>query len=158
MAFQSFDFERTWWRLFQKRVVCTKFDIYVLLLLYQKEKVAGKKPLEWNASFYTFVSLMMEWLWSYGYLFYLCPLTGCYVIYGSSSTPPSAVIYGCPCHIPLVCHGLHIVEVPLGETGNMHYFCCICLCCSSWGCPLFDIVKNYQITYVILWFYIFSLL
>jgi hypothetical protein len=28
LAFQSFDFERTRWRLFQKRVVCTKFDIY----------------------------------------------------------------------------------------------------------------------------------
>jgi hypothetical protein len=30
-AFQSFDLERTWWRLIQKRVVRTKFDIYVLL-------------------------------------------------------------------------------------------------------------------------------
>jgi len=29
LAFQSFDFERTWWRLFQKRVVRTKFDIFV---------------------------------------------------------------------------------------------------------------------------------
>jgi hypothetical protein len=29
LAFQYFDFERTWWRLFQKRVVCTKSDIYV---------------------------------------------------------------------------------------------------------------------------------
>jgi len=29
LAFPSFDFERTWWRLFQKRVVRTKFDIYV---------------------------------------------------------------------------------------------------------------------------------
>jgi hypothetical protein len=29
--FQSFDFERTWWRLFQKHVVRSKFDIYVLL-------------------------------------------------------------------------------------------------------------------------------
>ena len=28
LAFQSFDFERTWWRLIQKRVVRTKFDIY----------------------------------------------------------------------------------------------------------------------------------
>jgi len=27
MAFQSFDFEHTWWRLLQKRVVRTKFDI-----------------------------------------------------------------------------------------------------------------------------------
>jgi hypothetical protein len=24
--------DRTWWRLFQKRVVCTKIDMYVLLL------------------------------------------------------------------------------------------------------------------------------
>ena len=31
LAFQSFDFERTWWSLFQKRVVRTKFDTYVLL-------------------------------------------------------------------------------------------------------------------------------
>ena len=28
LSFQSFNFERTWWRLFQKRVVHTKFDIY----------------------------------------------------------------------------------------------------------------------------------
>jgi hypothetical protein len=32
LAFQSFDFVRTWWRLFQKRVVCTKFDIYVFII------------------------------------------------------------------------------------------------------------------------------
>jgi hypothetical protein len=25
------DFERTWWKFFQKRVVYTKFDIYVLI-------------------------------------------------------------------------------------------------------------------------------
>ena len=29
LAFQPFDFERTWWRLFQKRVVHTRLDIYV---------------------------------------------------------------------------------------------------------------------------------
>ena len=33
MAFQSFDFECTWWRLFQKRVVRTKFDIYVFITI-----------------------------------------------------------------------------------------------------------------------------
>ena len=32
LAFQSFDFERTRWRLFQKRVVCTKFDICVFIM------------------------------------------------------------------------------------------------------------------------------
>jgi hypothetical protein len=31
LAFQSSDFECTWWRLFQKRVVCNKFDIYVIV-------------------------------------------------------------------------------------------------------------------------------
>jgi len=31
LAFQSFDFESTWWKLFQKRVVRTKFDIYVFI-------------------------------------------------------------------------------------------------------------------------------
>jgi hypothetical protein len=29
LAFQPFDFQRTWWKLLQKRVVRTKFDIYV---------------------------------------------------------------------------------------------------------------------------------
>jgi hypothetical protein len=33
LAFQSFDVERTWWRLFQKRVVRTKFDIYLFIFI-----------------------------------------------------------------------------------------------------------------------------
>jgi hypothetical protein len=31
LAFQSFAFERTWWRLFLKRAVRTKCDIYVFI-------------------------------------------------------------------------------------------------------------------------------
>ena len=31
LAFPSFDFERTCWRVFQKRLVCTKLDIYVFI-------------------------------------------------------------------------------------------------------------------------------
>ena len=31
LVFQSFDYERTWWRLFQKHVVRTKFDIYFFI-------------------------------------------------------------------------------------------------------------------------------
>ena len=34
LAFQSFDFECTWWRLFQKHVVGTKFDIKVFITLH----------------------------------------------------------------------------------------------------------------------------
>ena len=32
LTFQSFDFVRTRWGLLQKRVVCTKFDIYVFII------------------------------------------------------------------------------------------------------------------------------
>jgi hypothetical protein len=31
VAFQSFDYQRGWWGLLQKRVVCTKLDIYVFI-------------------------------------------------------------------------------------------------------------------------------
>jgi hypothetical protein len=31
LAFQYFDIEHTWWRLFQKRVMRTKFDIYAFI-------------------------------------------------------------------------------------------------------------------------------
>ena len=33
LVLQSFDFERNWWRLFQKRVVRTKFDIYFYITI-----------------------------------------------------------------------------------------------------------------------------
>ena len=32
LAFKSFDFEHTWWSLFQKRVMRTKFDIYIFII------------------------------------------------------------------------------------------------------------------------------
>ena len=32
LAFKSFDYERSWWQLFQKHVVRIKLDVYVLLL------------------------------------------------------------------------------------------------------------------------------
>jgi hypothetical protein len=34
-CFPSFDFERAWWRLIQKLVECTKFDIFVLANSFQ---------------------------------------------------------------------------------------------------------------------------
>jgi hypothetical protein len=45
LAFQYFDylacdFERTWWRLLQKRVVCTKLDIYIFI---KKKKIVGRQ-------------------------------------------------------------------------------------------------------------------
>ena len=40
LAFQSSDFERTWWRLFQKRVLYTKCDIFVFIIKVSME--------EWN--------------------------------------------------------------------------------------------------------------
>ena len=38
LAFKYFDFEGTRWRLFQKRVVCTKLDIYVFISVKMNEK------------------------------------------------------------------------------------------------------------------------
>ena len=32
LAFQFFDLESTWWRLYQKRIVHTKFDVYVYII------------------------------------------------------------------------------------------------------------------------------
>ena len=37
LTFQSFDFEGTWWRLFQKRVVWNKLEIYVFILMQKME-------------------------------------------------------------------------------------------------------------------------
>ena len=31
LVYQSFDFEHTWWRWIQRRVVCAKFDVYVFI-------------------------------------------------------------------------------------------------------------------------------
>jgi hypothetical protein len=34
LNFQYFNIEHTWWRLFEKCIVCTRFDIYVLSIAY----------------------------------------------------------------------------------------------------------------------------
>ena len=43
LTFLSFNFECSWWRLFQKRVVCSKFDIstFLISLLYILGKGEG---------------------------------------------------------------------------------------------------------------------
>jgi len=43
LAFQSFDFVSTWWRFFQKRVIHTKLDIYVFIIINIKFKFEGIK-------------------------------------------------------------------------------------------------------------------
>ena len=48
IGFQPFDFERTWWRLFQKRVVHTKFDIYVFIVLFVKTLMQYRNAVEWQ--------------------------------------------------------------------------------------------------------------
>jgi hypothetical protein len=35
-VFYSYDLERTWWRLFQKCVICTKLNIYVFIFLHYR--------------------------------------------------------------------------------------------------------------------------
>ena len=43
LSLQPFDRERIWWRLFQKRVVCTKLDIYVFILSIEQMKNKQKR-------------------------------------------------------------------------------------------------------------------
>jgi hypothetical protein len=40
LAFQYFDIELTWWWLFQKRVVCTKLDIYFFISIIFMMKIS----------------------------------------------------------------------------------------------------------------------
>jgi hypothetical protein len=41
-ALQSFDIDRTWWRLFQKPVVGTKLDVYVLIAITEVDISTGR--------------------------------------------------------------------------------------------------------------------
>ena len=37
--FKNFDFECTWWRLFQKRILCSKLDIYVFITVHHASHI-----------------------------------------------------------------------------------------------------------------------
>jgi hypothetical protein len=45
LVFHSFDFKRTWLRLFQKRVVRTKFDIFVVIISKCHKKICSHHEL-----------------------------------------------------------------------------------------------------------------
>ena len=47
LLFQSFDFERTWWWLFQKRVVHTKFDSHVFKQNLDNYTTVSYIPYNW---------------------------------------------------------------------------------------------------------------
>ena len=51
MAFQPFDFVHTWLRLFQKGVVCTKFDNYVFVESFVNIKNIKNGLKYFNATF-----------------------------------------------------------------------------------------------------------
>jgi len=51
LVFQSFDFVRTWLRLFQKRVMCTKFDNYVFVESFVNIKNIKNGLKYFNATF-----------------------------------------------------------------------------------------------------------
>ncbi|KAH3841307.1 hypothetical protein DPMN_114766 [Dreissena polymorpha] len=41
---------------------------------------------------------------------------GCLVRYGSGK--PNGTVFRCPCSSGLTCHGNHVFDMPLGETGT----------------------------------------
>ena len=79
LTFQSFDFERTWWKLFQKHVVRTKFDIYVYIIWHLIVKTICQhiivvEQLEENENtisflfkkkgmYWTLIECLNWWLW-----------------------------------------------------------------------------------------------
>ena len=67
MAFQSFDFERTWRRLFQKHVVCHKLNIYVFITLlftfYFSELISLWRRINTIHMLTSFYLLPTSWYW-----------------------------------------------------------------------------------------------
>jgi len=63
LDFQPFDFERTWWRLFQKRVVHTKFDMYVFIFkcTYIKLKLNFTCKLLKKDQFNQWICVQVKW-------------------------------------------------------------------------------------------------
>ena len=60
--FKSFDFERTWWRLFQKRVVRTKFDIYDFIKFGNQHFLISHKGLYLYSAFIGYKYGSILWL------------------------------------------------------------------------------------------------
>jgi len=65
MAFLYFYFERTWWRLFQKRVLCIKFDIYVFTITEPRLVLAMfvMNESEWASECARVCACVCEWVW-----------------------------------------------------------------------------------------------
>jgi hypothetical protein len=47
-VFQSDDIERTWWRLYKKRVVRTKLDIYICIIFKLQWREQGHKQITFD--------------------------------------------------------------------------------------------------------------
>jgi hypothetical protein len=61
LAFQSFNIVHTWWRFFQKVIVCTKFDIYVFIQMSRKfqENLIRNEKIPPPQIMYLYVLLMV---------------------------------------------------------------------------------------------------
>jgi hypothetical protein len=62
LAFQSFDFERTWWRLLQKRVVRSKFDISLCNRCLSAPQLWVRIPFMARCTRYTLCDTICQWL------------------------------------------------------------------------------------------------
>jgi hypothetical protein len=71
LASQSFNFECTWWRWFQKRVIPTKFDIYIFIVFSIKLRSAIKLKY-WNFNYAPYLNRGSKYShWSCFYSFWL---------------------------------------------------------------------------------------
>ena len=64
LSIHSFNYDRTWWRLLQKRVVRTKLDIYIFIIINQNiNQSKSSEGQSWSWSYY---------IWIYNYLCNQC--------------------------------------------------------------------------------------
>lgn len=75
LAFLSVGIERTWWRLFQKRIECSKFNIYVFITLFcfSCSVLYIFVPFSFDLSVFFYVWLLINHFFNLGISFYLEP-------------------------------------------------------------------------------------
>ena len=57
------DFDRTWWRLFQKWVVCTKLDIYVFITIIKPSCIILEQESNGKMSFFSKWTKLRKYIW-----------------------------------------------------------------------------------------------
>jgi hypothetical protein len=107
LNYLDFDFERTWWRLFQKRAVRAKFDVYVFIFiihLYIKSKIQMENWVETKTCMSSIANIMLMLFDIYKKRYLSCrehgpthtyyPLRSTTMVFLSPNQPPENMLFG----------------------------------------------------------------